>query len=126
MAADSANGGKIDTNTIIATAREMTAPWFRFFLTYNPLPALKNLHCPVLALNGSKDLQVPPLEDLEGMRAAFKASGNINVKAEMLPGLNHLFQKADTGSPLEYTKIEETIDPEALKAIGDWVAEVTK
>jgi hypothetical protein len=43
----------------------------------------------------------------------------------MLPGLNHLFQTAKTGSPAEYGKIEETFSPVALKTIGDWIAEQT-
>jgi fermentation-respiration switch protein FrsA (DUF1100 family) len=126
MSADSATGGKINENIVIATIKQMTSPWFRFFLTYDPLPSLKKLTCPVLAINGSKDLQVPAEKNLEGMREAFKASGNSNATAKLLPGLNHLFQKAETGAPLEYSKIEETLNPEALKVIGDWIAEVTK
>jgi len=126
MLADSTTGGKINESVVTATINQLISPWFRFFLTYDPVPPLKKLSCPVLALNGSKDLQVPAEKNLEGMREAFKASGNRNATAKLLPGLNHLFQKAETGAPLEYSKIEETMDPEALKVIGDWIADVTK
>jgi len=60
------------------------------------------------------------------LEKAFKASGNKNATAKLLPGLNHLFQKSETGAPLEYGKIEETINPDALKVIGDWIEGVTK
>lgn len=126
MLADSTTGGKINEGFVTATINQLTSPWFRFFLTYDPVPSLKKLTCPVLAINGSKDLQVPAEKNLEGMRQAFKASGNSNATAKLLPGLNHLFQKAETGAPLEYSRIEETLNPEALKVIGDWIAEVTK
>ena len=42
----------------------VTGPWFRFFLTYDPRPTLGKVKCPVLALNGDKDLQVPAKENL--------------------------------------------------------------
>ena len=104
----------------------MTSPWFRFFIKYDPASALESLKCPVLALNGEKDLQVPAKENIDGMNRAFRKGGNAKARAIVLPGLNHLFQKAGTGAPLEYGRIEETISPEALRVIGDWVVEVTK
>jgi uncharacterized protein len=97
--------------------------WFRFFLTYDPRPTLRTLHCPVLAINGSKDLQVPAKENLAEIDKALKAGGNRNVKTVELPGLNHLFQPCKTGGPGEYGTIETTIDPGALKTIGDWILE---
>ncbi len=126
MAADSATAGKINEVAVNAAVKQLTSPWFRFFVTYDPIPALEKVTCPILALDGSKDLQVPAEQNLEGLERAFKASGNKNATAKLLPGLNHLFQKAETGAPMEYTKIEETINPEALKVIGEWIEEVTK
>lgn len=76
----------------------------------------------MLALDGSLDLQVPPAENLAAIGAALKAGGNADVTATELPGLNHLFQTAHTGSPSEYGRIEETMAPAALAAVGDWVA----
>jgi fermentation-respiration switch protein FrsA (DUF1100 family) len=80
------------------------------------------MRVPVLAINGSLDLQVPVRQNLPAIEAALKAGGNSDVKIVELAGLNHLFQKATTGSPAEYGKIEQTIDPQALQTIGEWVA----
>jgi fermentation-respiration switch protein FrsA (DUF1100 family) len=75
----------------------------------------------VLALNGEKDLQVPPAQNLSAIRKALDAAGNKHYEADELPGLNHLFQTAKTGSPSEYAEIEETIAPSVLAKIGDWI-----
>jgi len=99
----------------------ITTPWFKYFLTYDPRPTLKKVKVPVLAIDGSKDLQVPPKEDLEAISKSLSEGENKNFKVEELQGLNHLFQTANTGSPAEYAKIEETIAPKALDAIGDWI-----
>ncbi len=107
-------------------AQQLLSPWFRFFIAYDPKPALKKVACPVLAINGSKDLQVPPKENLEAIEQALKAGGNKNVTIRELPELNHLFQTSATGSPTEYSKIEETIAPAALQLIGDWILKTSK
>ncbi len=99
----------------------MTSPWFRFFLSYDPLPDLKKTKCPVLALYGEKDLQVPPKINLPMLQRAFAEDGNTQADVRQLPELNHLFQHAYTGSPTEYAAIDETFSPEALKMIGDWL-----
>ena len=99
----------------------LESPWFRFFLSFDPRPTLAKVQCPVLALNGEKDLQVPPKENLEEIAKAIKKGGNTRVTTQQLPGLNHLFQTCKTGSVAEYSQIEETIAPAALKVIGDWV-----
>jgi uncharacterized protein len=95
--------------------------WFRYFLTYDPRPTLRLVRCPVLALNGEKDLQVSAKENLAEIAKALQAAGNRTVKTVELPGLNHLFQPCKTGSPSEYAAIETTVAPEALKTIGDWI-----
>jgi pimeloyl-ACP methyl ester carboxylesterase len=95
--------------------------WFRYVLTYDPRPTLRTVHCPVLAINGEKDLQVSAKENLAEIAKALQAGGNTNVKTVEFPGLNHLFQPCKTGSPSEYASIETTIAPEALKTIGDWI-----
>ncbi len=106
--------------------RVALSPWFKFFLTYDPAPTLEKVKCPVLAIIGEKDLQVPPKENLPAIEEALRKGGNKNYTVKELPGLNHLFQSADTGSPLEYGKIEETISPLALDTITDWLNEVIK
>jgi len=109
-----------------AQLQSLLSPWLKFFLTYDPKPTLSKVRCPVLAINGEKDLQVPPKENLSAIEEAFKAGGNQNYTIKELPGLNHLFQTSQTGVPSEYAKIEETISSVALKIVGDWILEQTK
>lgn len=107
-----------------AQLAQILSPWFRFFQTYDPLPALTKVTCPVLAINGSKDLQVPAKENLSKIEEALKQGGNANYTILELPDLNHLFQTSETGLPQEYTFIEETMSPLALKTIGDWIVDL--
>ncbi|HEY6334019.1 MAG TPA: alpha/beta fold hydrolase [Blastocatellia bacterium] len=107
--------------TITAQAKAFTSPWFRFFAFYDPKPALKKVKCPVLALNGSNDLQVPPSANLPGIAQALEAGGNMDYEIDKLHRLNHLFQTSQTGSPSEYSKIDETISPVALDIISSWI-----
>jgi uncharacterized protein len=102
-----------------AIATMVTSPWARQAFAYDPVPALRQLKTPVLALNGSLDLQVPAEEDLSPIRAALQ--GNPRATIVELPSLNHLFQTAKLGTPAEYGEIEETLAPAALKMIADWV-----
>ena len=52
----------VDEETLIDTqVKQMNSAWFRYFLTYNPLPTLRKVACPVLAVNGEKDLQIQDL-----------------------------------------------------------------
>ncbi len=102
-----------------AIAAMVTSPWAREAFAYDPIPALRLLKLPVLALNGSLDLQVPADEDLGPIRAALQ--GNPLATIVELPNLNHLFQTAKLGTPAEYGEIEETVAPAALGMIADWV-----
>ncbi|GAI85494.1 unnamed protein product, partial [marine sediment metagenome] len=109
-----------------AQLQSLLSPWLKFFLTYDPKPTLSKVKFPVLAINGEKDLQVPPEENLSAIEEALLAGGNKNFIIKELPDLNHLFQTAQTGLPTEYAKIEETISPVALKIISDWILKQTK
>lgn len=102
------------------------SPWFRFFLKFDPKPYLETVTIPVLALNGEKDLQVPPKENLSAIEASLKSAGNTNFITKELPGLNHLFQTSKTGSVSEYGQIEETFSVDALKIISDWIISTIK
>jgi pimeloyl-ACP methyl ester carboxylesterase len=95
--------------------------WMRWFLTYDPKPVLAKVRCPVLALNGALDRQIVSKPNLAGIEAALKESGHKDFTVRELPGLNHLFQTAKTGSGQEYAKIDETFAPAALKAVSDWI-----
>ena len=103
----------------------LLSSWMRYFLAHDPADILKKVSCPTLAIIGEKDLQVPAKENLEAIQKAFQMGGNQNIAVQELPGLNHLFQKAQTGSPAEYAKIEETFSPVALKVISDWLIKQT-
>ena len=107
-----------------AMAKQLSSPWMRFMLSYDPAIDLRKVRCPVLAINGSKDLQVPASQNLPAMRASL--SHNRDATILELPGLNHIFQTATTGSPTEYGEITETISPVALKTISDWIVAHTK
>ncbi len=101
-------------------------PWMLYFIKYNPAIALEKVKCPVLALNGEKDLQVAPKENLQAIKEALAKGGNKRVTTIELPGLNHLFQECKTGSPTEYATIEQTFSPIALAEILKWIKMQTK
>jgi pimeloyl-ACP methyl ester carboxylesterase len=105
-----------------AQVSQLAGPWFRYFLNYDPRPTLEKVKCPVLAINGDKDLQVAPKENLEAIEKSLKAGGNKDATTKEFPGLNHLFQPCKTGLPSEYGRIETTFAPEALELIADWIA----
>ena len=100
-------------------------PWMRYFLKYDPVNSLKSITCPVLALNGEKDVQVAP-ENLAIIEKAIRLGGNDNVTVKEFPGMNHLFQTCKTGAMNEYATIEQTIDPSVLEEISGWVLKQTK
>ncbi len=113
--------GTMRESVVGAEISGLTSPWFRYFIGYNPATALRQVKCPVLAIAGSKDLQVPPKQNLDGIRAVLQQAGNRNVETVEFPGLNHLFQHASTGSPREYAEIEETLAPEVLRKVAGWI-----
>lgn len=105
---------------------QVTNPWMRYFLCYDPAPILQKVKCPVLAVNGEKDVQVDATQNLMGIENALKKAENKKVTVMRLPNLNHLFQTCQTGSPTEYGKIEETMSPVLLNAVSDWILSLTK
>jgi fermentation-respiration switch protein FrsA (DUF1100 family) len=111
--------------TIEIQLKMLLSQWFRFFLSYEPKPVLTKVKCPVLAINGQLDLQVPPKENLSAIEEALKTGGNTKYTILELPKHNHLFQRAQIGTISEYAKIEETISPIALKAITQWILKQT-
>jgi uncharacterized protein len=100
-------------------------PWFRYFLNYDPRPALRKVTCPTLVLNGEKDLQVDAKANLVAIESALREGGNKDVTIRELPKLNHLFQTCRTGSVTEYGAIEETLAPVALETIAGWILKQT-
>jgi len=98
-------------------------PGRRWLITSDPAATLRKIRCPVLALGGSKDMICNARQNLAGIKAALHAGGNGNATCAELPGLNHFFQTCETGLLAECPRIEETIAPDALKRIGDWILE---
>lgn len=111
--------GELSADRAALITTQTSLPWMVSFLRYDPAPVLQKLRVPVLAINGGRDLQVDAQQNLPAIKAAL--ANDKDVTTLELPGLNHLLQKADTGSLAEYAQIEETIDPVALKAITAWV-----
>jgi len=108
-------------NQITNTLKSVTTNWFRTFIIFNPRSYLMRVQCPVLALNGEKDLQVPAKENLQSIEKCLKTYNNKKNKIVELKNLNHLFQNCTTGSPAEYNTIEETFSIDALNMITEWL-----
>ncbi len=107
-----------------AVEQEITAartPNKSFFLSHDPRVSLSRVICPVLALNGSKDQNVPAKESLAAIKDALARGKNSDAKIVEIDGLNHFFQSAITGSSMEVGQIEETFSPRALDLIVSWI-----
>ena len=105
----------------IQMAAQLRIPWMRRFLTLDPTVYLSKIRCPVLALAGSHDLQVPAAQNIEAITRC------VNPKlltTKQFDNLNHLFQHCDRGLPSEYMLIEETFSIEALDTIVRWVQHI--
>lgn len=104
----------------------LISPWYVNFMKYDPAPALEKVKCPILAINGDKDLQVAAMANLNAIKRIAEKSGNKKVTTKQLPGLNHLFQESEKGLPSEYGTIEQTISPVALNEISGWILKQVK
>ncbi len=118
--------GMTEEQFISSQINQLTSPWMVYFIKYDPAIALEKVKCSVLAVNGEKDLQVPPKENLTAIENALKKGKNKNVTIKEFPNLNHLFQEAKTGSPSEYAAIEQTFSPVALEEVTQWILNKTK
>jgi pimeloyl-ACP methyl ester carboxylesterase len=116
-------GPQIPDNQKIIAMKRFLSPWFYFNISHDPSATLRTVKCPVLAVFAEKDMHVPPERNAQAIRNALETSGNLDYKVEELAGLNHFFQTTETGSPLEYKIIEETISPVALEVVGNWILE---
>lgn len=108
-----------------AQLKRCNSKWFRYFLTYDPITSLKRLKLPILVINGELDCQVPPKQNLSVIAKILEEAGNRNYRIIEFPKLNHFFQTCESGSILEYGKIEETIAPVVLDTLSGWIAETT-
>lgn len=104
----------------------MITPGYRSFLATDPKDYLSLVSCPVLAINGENDVQVPALKNLEAIKHHIQKGGNYKVETKSYPMLNHLFQESITGQPDEYAKIDQTISPQILSDITNWIKSKTE
>jgi pimeloyl-ACP methyl ester carboxylesterase len=104
-----------------ATTEYCLNPWMRYFIRVDPAAFLSKVKCPVLALGGKKDVHIPSSQNLKAIEEILQKAGNKNYKIVEFSDLNHLFQTAHTGLPMEYPLIEETMAPAALQTIGAWI-----
>lgn len=111
----------VKSEALVKELQRMTSPEIRSFLLYDPAEGLRKLKAPVLAMNGSRDVQCPAWQNLPAIAAALASGGNSDFTVTELPGLNHLFQKCSSCTVGEYQTIEETFSPVALEIMGDWI-----
>ena len=98
----------------------MTTPWMREFIRLDPAEAWRRISVPILALNGTLDLQVSADLNLDAIQAAVEA-GDGDVKIVRLEGFNHMLQPAKTGLPAEYGVIETTMDETAMGIMAEFI-----
>jgi fermentation-respiration switch protein FrsA (DUF1100 family) len=117
-------GHHVDNAKFVTVKKQyesFVTPWVRTYLKLNPADYLVKVKCPVLALNGTKDVQVISEANLAGIAKALDQGGNKQYKVVPLEGINHALQKAKTGNETEYTQISETINPIVLTTVSNWI-----
>lgn len=122
---DEIPNGMAKEDFVSMQVNQISSPWMEYFLKFDPATTLEKVKCPVLAVNGEKDLQVPPKENLIAIKNALQKGGNKKVTTKEFPNLNHLFQECETGSPNEYATIEQTFSPIVLEEITKWIKTIT-
>ena len=114
-----------DINKFATTMSEtLSTKWWKYFASYNPQIALQKLKCPVLAINGSSDIQVPADANLKAIELGLKKAGNKKGTTMKFDNLNHLFQKCSKCTVQEYGELENTIEPEVLEYIYNWLTKI--
>jgi uncharacterized protein len=121
LTADELRRLEVTPETTEQAVQRVATPWFRSLIRQNPADHLSRLDLPVLALLGEKDVQISPKENAAAVEGALRAAPTSDYTVKVLPGLNHLFQHAATGALSEYGTIEETIAPEVLELVTEWI-----
>lgn len=131
---------KTDANIVVATTgirdekskgafvtrfvSQLTNPWFRYFLSYDPGPYIEKISAKVLAVNGGSDVQVLSKQNLAGIESALKKSSSKYYEMKEFPGLNHLFQECKACTVAEYDELEQSVSPALLDYISLWMKKV--
>ena len=108
-----------------AQLNQLQSPWLKYFISYDPEKYLRDVKCPVFAINGSEDMQVESVRNLKSIESLLQKHGNYNYRIEEYKGMNHLFQHCTTCDIEEYAKIETTIEQEVIDDIIAWLKKVT-
>lgn len=116
----------IKRSQIDVIVKQYISPEMLSIIRFDPCPVLQKVKCPVLALNGDKDMQVPSKQNLKAIQTCMAEAGKTNVTTKELWYLNHMFQSATTGAVSEYSEIEETVSLMALEAMSEWLKGVVK
>lgn len=109
---------KVFVNSFVET---LSSKWWKYFLSYRPAPFLEKISVPVLAINGSNDIQVLAALNLTGIKEALTAGNNKYFTIKSFKGLNHMFQKCKACNLAEYGELDTTIEPEVLSFINTWL-----
>ncbi len=104
-----------------AQMKQLQSPWFRYFLSYDPAPTMERVQCPVLALFGGLDLQVPAEINKQAMEKALTKANNKEYLIKVFPKANHLYLSAATGSPSEYAAMKKEFVPGFLDTMTEWM-----
>ncbi|QJD94889.1 alpha/beta hydrolase [Mucilaginibacter robiniae] len=112
-------------DVVNSSVNAISNPWFRYFITFKPADYLTKIKCPVLAINGTLDMQVNSTTNLAAIKTNLQKAGNKNHQEVAMLGLNHLFQQAKTGSTTEYSEITETANPAALQKVSSWINQLS-
>ncbi|TGE20295.1 alpha/beta hydrolase [Hymenobacter aquaticus] len=117
------NNADIDPLMARARAAQLTSPWYRYYLDFDPKMKLGEVRCPVLALNGNEDLQVTAGKNLTILQKGLKANGNRNVTVHKVTGVNHSFQPDQSEWPLVNGEQKPNFSPKALALMQTWLDE---
>ena len=116
--------GSFIEKTLPMGLAQLQSAWMRYFISFDPAPVLAAVRCPVLAIFGERDTQVPPATNRPALEAAFAKGGNSRVTVKVYPEANHLFIAAKTGLPSEYASLPKTFVPGFLDDISAWLLSV--
>ncbi len=126
MTDDDQTALKSTLDTVDQWGKALESPFWRYVFTYDPKDDLQKVKSPVLAIWGDKDLLAPPSEHRPALEAALGFGGNTNYTVKVFSGVNHAMQHCKTGSPSEFINLPETVAPEVLQIIDEWVEKQAK
>jgi pimeloyl-ACP methyl ester carboxylesterase len=100
---------------------QLLSPWWRYSISLDVISLYMDLDRPALLLFGGKDIQLNASTNMPLIEEAVNANKKTNIEIQLIDGVNHLFQTAETGSEYEYIQIEETFSPDVLKLLSEWI-----